>query len=103
MERGLTKLYRSLTPGGWFWAVDLSEHETREIQQMMWWRHEEYLRTLGGEELRTIVVNEVLQQDTPRPLLLQLDLLRKVGFRSVEILHKNSCFAAFGAMRPEQK
>jgi tRNA (cmo5U34)-methyltransferase len=29
----------------------------------------------------------------------QLDLLRKVGFSEVEMLHKNSCFVAFGAIK----
>jgi tRNA (cmo5U34)-methyltransferase len=28
-----------------------------------------------------------------------LDLLRKAGFDEVDLLHKNSCFAAFGAIR----
>lgn len=28
-----------------------------------------------------------------------LDLLQQVGFSQVEILHKNSCFAAFGAIK----
>jgi hypothetical protein len=27
-----------------------------------------------------------------------LDLLRKVGFRHIDLLHKNSCFAASGAI-----
>jgi len=41
----------------------------------------------------------VEQEDSPRPLLFQLDLLRDVGFREIEVLHKNSCFAAFGAIK----
>jgi tRNA (cmo5U34)-methyltransferase len=41
----------------------------------------------------------VEKEDTPRPLLFQLDLLRQVGFTQVEILHKNICFAAFGAWK----
>ncbi len=41
----------------------------------------------------------VEKKDTPRPLLFQLDLLRRVGFTQVEVLHKHVCFAAFGAVR----
>lgn len=41
----------------------------------------------------------IAHEDTPRPLLFQLDLLRSVGFTQVELLHKNSCFAAFGAIK----
>jgi len=29
----------------------------------------------------------------------QLDLLRKVGYTEVEMLHKNACFVAFGAIK----
>ena len=38
-------------------------------------------------------------EDSPRPLNYQLDLMREVGFREVEILHKNVCFAAYGGVR----
>ena len=31
--------------------------------------------------------------------MFQLDLLRTVGFGQVELLHKNSCFAAFGGIK----
>jgi tRNA (cmo5U34)-methyltransferase len=31
--------------------------------------------------------------------MFQLDLLREVGFRQIEVLHKNVCFAAFGAVK----
>jgi tRNA (cmo5U34)-methyltransferase len=31
--------------------------------------------------------------------MFQLDLLRLVGFCRVELLHKHSCFAAFGAIK----
>ena len=41
----------------------------------------------------------VEQEDTPRPLTFQLDLLREVGFAQVEVLHKNGCFAAFGGVK----
>jgi tRNA (cmo5U34)-methyltransferase len=29
----------------------------------------------------------------------QFDWLREAGFGAVELLHKNSCFAAFGAVK----
>lgn len=39
------------------------------------------------------------REDLPRPVTYQLELLRSVGFRTVELLHKNCCFAAFGAVK----
>ncbi|HZU36300.1 MAG TPA: hypothetical protein VFA18_10345 [Gemmataceae bacterium] len=41
----------------------------------------------------------VEKEDTPRPLLFQLDLLRQVGFAQVEVLYKNVCFVALGAVK----
>jgi tRNA (cmo5U34)-methyltransferase len=38
-------------------------------------------------------------EDSPRSLTYQVNLLQYVGFQQVEILHKNSCFAAFGAIK----
>ena len=38
-------------------------------------------------------------EDSPRPVTFQMDLLRQVGFHHVELLHKNACFAAFGALK----
>ena len=31
--------------------------------------------------------------------MFQIDMLRAVGFQDVETLHKNSVFAAFGAIK----
>jgi tRNA (cmo5U34)-methyltransferase len=65
----------------------------------MWERYGDYLVQLKGEDYREQVFDYVEQEDSPRPLLFQLDLLREAGFKEIEILHKNSCFAAFGAIK----
>jgi tRNA (cmo5U34)-methyltransferase len=62
-------------------------------------RYGEYLTGLKGEAYRNHVFAYVEKEDTPRPLLFQLDLLRQAGFAQVELLHKNVCFAAFGAVK----
>jgi tRNA (cmo5U34)-methyltransferase len=66
---------------------------------MMWARYGEYLRSLGGEEYRGKVFTYIEKEDSPRSVTYQMNLLQKVGFTHVEILHKNSCFAAFGAVK----
>ena len=65
----------------------------------MWKRYGDYLTDFKDAAYRDHVFAYIEQEDTPRPLMYQLDLLRKVGFQQVEILHKNSCFAAFGALK----
>ena len=93
------KCYTALRPGGSLWISDLIEHPTPAIQALMWQRYGEYLAGLKDEAYRDHVFAYVEKEDTPRSLLFQLDLLRAVGFPKVEVLHKNGCFAAFGAMK----
>ena len=96
-EAVFAKFFKALRPGGSIWISDLIEHSSAAIQEMMWRRYGDYLVGLKDEAYRDTVFAYVTQEDTPRPLMYQLDLLRKVGFRQVEILHKTSVFAAFGA------
>jgi len=93
------KLYRSLRPGGSLWISDLIEHSVPAIHSLMRERYGQYLATLQGEPYREQVFQYIEAEDTPRPLLFQLDLLRKAGFRQIELLHKNSVFAAFGGVK----
>lgn len=98
-ENTLSKIYRLTAPGGSVWITDLIAHETAPVQSMMWERYGEYLNSLGGEEYKNNVFSHIEKEDSPRPVTYQLELLRKVGFDQVELLHKNSCFAAFGAIK----
>ena len=54
---------------------------------------------LGGEDFKDHVLAYIDKEDTPRSVTFQLEMLKKVGFRLTEILHKKSCFAAFGAIK----
>ncbi|MGB3543234.1 class I SAM-dependent methyltransferase [Rubrivirga sp.] len=92
-------VHRSLRPGGSFWLSDLVTHSAEAIQSLMWSRYGEYLSDLEDEAFRERVFAYVEKEDTPRPLLYQIDLLRRVGFRTVDVLHKTSVFAAFGGTR----
>ena len=94
-----TMFHRALRPGGSIWIFDLIESSIVPIQTMMWRRYGEYLANLKDAAYRDTVFEYVAREDTPRSVIFQLDLLREVGFGKVEILHKNSCFAAFGAIR----
>ncbi len=94
-----SKIYKILKPNGTLWITDLVSHETAQTQKMMWEKYGEYLETLGGANYKEKVFAYIEKEDSPRPLTYQLDLLKKVGFKTVEVLHKNSCFAAFGAIK----
>jgi len=96
-----TKFYQLLKPGGSIWIVDLITHSTPQLQDMMWQRYGQYLTEFKDESYRDEVFAYIEQEDTPRPLMYQIDLLRAVGFSQVEVLHKNSCFSAFGGIKQD--
>jgi tRNA (cmo5U34)-methyltransferase len=94
-----SKFYKALKPGGSVWIVDLVEHSSPQVQQIMWQRYGQYLSALKDENYRDHVFAYIAQEDSPRSLMFQLDMLREAGFDDVEVLHKNSVFAAFGGIK----
>ncbi len=93
------KFHRALSPGGSIWISDMVDHTFPAVQAQMFARYGEYLKGLKGDQYRQTVFDYVEKEDTPRSVIYQLDMLRKVGFRDFDILHKNSVFAAFGAVK----
>jgi len=98
-ELVFSKIYKTLKPGGSIWISDLIAHDAAPVSKLFEDKYGAYLETLGGPEYRQKVFDYIAYEDTPRSLNYQLELLKKVGFRATEVLHKNSCFAAFGAIK----
>ena len=94
-----TKIYEALTPGGSFWISDLISHDSTALNELFKTYYGDYLESLDGPVFKKKVFDYIEYEDTPRSIEFQLDLMKKVGFRNVEILHKNLCFAAFGGMK----
>jgi tRNA (cmo5U34)-methyltransferase len=93
------KCLRTLRPGGGLFIFDLVEHQHSAVQALFWARYGDYLSGLRDPAFRDQVFTYIQQEDTPRSLFYQLDLLARTGFRFVDVLHKNNCFAAFYAVR----
>ncbi|AKP51455.1 class I SAM-dependent methyltransferase [Cyclobacterium amurskyense] len=100
-ENAFTKIFKLLAPGGSLWISDLVKHDNPEIQKMMWNWYGSYLEKLNGVEYRENVFDYIEKEDSPRSLLFQVNLMEKVGFTGIEILHKHCCFAAFGGSKPK--
>ncbi len=98
-ERVFAKLYRALTPGGSMWVSDMVTHENPAIEALIKAQYGDYLTALKDEAYRDFVFDYVEMEDSPRPVSYQLDLMRRVGFRQVDILHKRHNFAAFGGVK----
>ena len=60
------------------------------------------VREEWGPDYRKNVFTYIDQEDSPRPVTYQLELLRKVGFTEVDLLHQNITFAAFGARKGDE-
>ncbi len=98
-EQTFTKLYHLLKPGGCLMISDLITQENPILDEYTWERYGDYLEALGGKEYRQKVLDYVAKEDSPRSMSYQLELMKKVGFSSTEILHKNMCFGAFGGIK----
>ena len=94
-----TKFHRVLKPGGSLWVFDFVESSIPAVRGLMQRKYGEYLTEFKDEAYRDHVFAYVEKEDTPRPLIFQLDLMRQVGFSQVDVLHKNICFAAYGAVK----
>ncbi len=93
------KIHDSLITGGSFWISDLVSQKDKRIQKMSMDRYGSYLIEDGGESYKNDVFEYIEKEDTPRSMTFQLDLMKHVGFKKIEILHKNSVFGSFGAIK----
>ena len=78
---------------------DLITQENETLNQLTWEKYGDYLENHGGKEYRLKVLEYVAREDSPRSLNFQLRLMKRVGFREVEILHKNLCFGVFAGIK----
>jgi len=94
-----TKLFESLAPSGCLMISDLIKQDSEILNDYIWEKYGDYLETIGGKDYKQKVFDYVEKEDSPRSLNYQLDLMKRVGFQKIEILHKNICFAAYGAIK----
>lgn len=93
------KIYSSLKTGGSFWISDLVTQDSEGVNALVWERYGIYLEESGGAGFKEKVFDYIEKEDSPRSLSFQLEVMKKTGFSQTEVLHKNLCFAAFGAIK----
>jgi tRNA (cmo5U34)-methyltransferase len=98
-EQVFTKIYKLLKPNGCLMISDLIIQDTDTLTKYTWECYEKYLNKIGGEEYGQKVLDYIRKEDSPRSINYQIELMKQVGFSSIEILHKNICFAAFGRVK----
>ncbi|MGC9352949.1 MAG: class I SAM-dependent methyltransferase [Mariniphaga sp.] len=98
-ETTFRKLFKLLKPNGCLMISDLITQDTEILNEYTWEKYGDYLESVGGKDYRQKVFDYIEKEDSPRSMNYQLDLMKQVGFRKVEILHKNMCFGAFGGIK----
>ncbi len=93
------EIHRSLTPGGTFWIWDLIRHENDAIENVQKNRYAEYLISAHDDEFQKRVFENIDRSDSPETLSFLMRSLEEIGFRSIDILHKNTVFAALVARK----
>lgn len=95
-ESTFKKLFGLLKEGGSIWILDMVHQADADLQQYIYQDlYGKYLADLKDEEYRDHVFAYIEKEDSPRSLIYQLQLMEKVGFKKVDVLHKNLCFASF--------
>jgi tRNA (cmo5U34)-methyltransferase len=98
-EQVFTKIYKLLKPNGCLMISDLIIQDTDILTKYTWECYEKYLNKIGGKEYSQKVLDYIKKEDSPRSINYQIELMKRVGFKNIEILHKNICFAAFGGIK----
>lgn len=94
------RLYELLVPGGSIWIFDLILQNNPALQHLIYnERYGDYLVSLRDGHYRDHVSAYIEKEDSPRSLMFQLDLLKQVGFTTVDVLHKNLCFSSYVAFK----
>ena len=98
-EQTFRTLYDALRPNGSFWIFDMVTASIEAIRELLDTRYGHFLVELKDQAYRDHVFAYVEKEDTPKPLVYQLNLMQRVGFDQVDVLHFNTRFAAFGGVK----
>jgi tRNA (cmo5U34)-methyltransferase len=91
------QIWRWLKRGGRLYVSDLVTFDDVETNALMWERYGTYLESLGGAEYREKVFQYIDEEDSPRSLPFQISCIQNAGFRTYDVLHRNSVFACYFA------
>jgi tRNA (cmo5U34)-methyltransferase len=93
------RFHQWLRPAGTLLVADFIAYDDPGIQALMLGRYAEHLERIGGAEYRDKVLAYCEEEDSPRSVKYQFDLLRQAGFSEFDVLHLYALFAAFYARK----
>ena len=92
-------VFESLRPGGSFWICDIVKHENPEIEAIQRRRYAEFLIGLRDKAFQEMIFEMIERCDTPETISFQMQTLHDVGFRDIDVVHKNMLFFAMAARK----
>jgi tRNA (cmo5U34)-methyltransferase len=97
-------VYHHLDPGGFFLNVDVVLSPTDDLEQwyLMLWQEWIDTHAANSQKASLLPVPQKYKHNldnTPDPLLPQLQSLEKVGFRNADCYYKYGIFAMFGGSK----
>src|SRR5690554_5980762 len=95
-ETAFHKLFSLLKDNGSIWIFDLVQQSDAALQQYIYGDlYGDYLTKLKDSAYRDHVFEYIDKEDSPQSLMYQLNLLEQTGFKRIDVLHKNLCFASY--------
>jgi tRNA (cmo5U34)-methyltransferase len=99
-------IYRHLDSGGFFLNIDVVLSPTDDLEKwyMTLWREWIDTHAAGSQKEALLTTPQKYKENrdnTPDPLLTQLQALERIGFRNVDCYYKYGVFAMFGGSKAE--
>lgn len=92
-----SKIYNSLAPGGVFYNADVILGSNAQLQKRYMEKWCEYMRLhVSVDEIEQKWIPQHYDEDHPARLMSQLDWLKNMGFREVDVIWKYYNFAVYG-------
>jgi tRNA (cmo5U34)-methyltransferase len=90
------KLYQALNPGGLFINADVIKTEDPQLQAAFMEKWIAYMqRKISRQEIQERWLKSHFEEDRPVPLMGELQLLKEIGFQSIDVVYKYYNYAVY--------
>ena len=92
-----SKVYGALNPGGVFYNADnvIGSNEVNQENCMVHWR-QFMQRTISKDEIEQKWIKKYEEEDHPAQLVEQLNWLKDIGYKDIDVIWKYFNFAVYG-------
>lgn len=95
-----TKIYKALNPGGVFLNADVVLGSNEYLQELYLEKWKEFMnQNVSIKEIEEKWIPAAEEEDHPAPLIDQLDWLRDIGFKDVDVIWKYYGGAVYGGYK----